>query len=90
MSVTVYLWFWALLAIGVLALALFRQLLTRGECIILHVRNAEASMVEHQVALARKLDFVERWGKRLTLILGLYSLAVPAYIAALGMQPAGR
>ena len=59
---------WALLAVVVLALALYRKLLTdnQGDNYV-HVSEGEARLIPHQIAVNRKINRIDRWGEVLTL-----------------------
>ena len=71
---------WVVLALGVLALFLWRQAVARGEDDSLHVmHNAIATQ---QTSLAQKLEVIDKWGKIvtvLTFVLGLVIAAAYVY-----------
>ena len=56
------------LALVVLGLELYRKLITMGEDGFIHISEVGSKMIPHQIALAHKLDVVERWGKSLTVV----------------------
>ena len=57
---------WTLLAAVVIGLALYRKLVSGGELDLLHVREAEAALIPRQEFRARRLDWIDHWGKLLT------------------------
>jgi hypothetical protein len=69
---------WGLMALSVLAPILWRKSVASGEDDSLHVLNDAQTAVPHQVALAHKLDVIDRWGKTLTVVTVLYGLALAA------------
>jgi len=85
MSFIPYIAIWAILAIGVLGLALYRRILTfHGDDEFIHLTEGEQRLIPQQVALGHRLEFIDRWGKGLTVItaaLGLGIVAVFLYQA---------
>ena len=57
---------WLALASAVFGLAAYRKLVSRNEDDILHVRDSEAPKIAQQAAMANQLDWVDKWGKALT------------------------
>ena len=55
---------WALLAIVVLALVVYRKMVSSKEQETLHL--ADAAEANHQAVIAHKLEWIDRWGKLLT------------------------
>ena len=76
MNLTVYIWTWAILAVVVLGLALYRFTLAGHEDESLHVSDVEARQVVEQKQVFVKLNRVEFWGKLLTVVVILYGLAI--------------
>jgi hypothetical protein len=77
---------WVILAIATLGLALYRKLISASEEDLIHLGPGEERHIPEQVALARKLRAVDRWGKTLTVItvaIGLAMAAVYLYQAFL-------
>jgi hypothetical protein len=73
---------WAVLAFVVLALAGYRQLVAHHEDDTVHLRDTEASMIQQQTSLARRLEWIDRWGKVLTaftLAMGLVLVGIYLY-----------
>ncbi len=85
MNLIPYLVLWGVLAIVVAALAIYRQMTFHKTDETLHLAQQSAS--QHQVATAKKLDSLDRWGKSLTVLLVLAGLAIgAAYIYQLWIQ----
>jgi len=63
---------WALLAVVVLALIAYRKLVSSQEEETLHL--ADAAEANHQAVIARKLEWIDKWGKLLTVIALVYGL----------------
>lgn len=73
---------WAPLAIVVIILVFYRQKLAAHEDDSLHVAGAySAEITAQQVAVTKKLETVERWGKILTALALLYALALVGVFA---------
>ncbi len=72
---------WAILAIATLGLALYRKLVSASEEDLVHLGPGEERQIPGQVALAAKLESVDRWGKILTVITIVIGLAIaPLYL----------
>jgi hypothetical protein len=69
---------WGFLAAIVVGLAIYRKVIASREDDTLHIDDYEAVLVPQQVAIARRLENVDRWGKRLTVVAFVYGLAVAA------------
>ena len=67
---------WAVLAIGVLAMIVWRKTIAAHEDDSLHVLSAVAA--QQQTGVAHKLDVIDKWGKILTLATVLFGLVVGA------------
>jgi len=59
---------WAFLVIAVILLAAYRRMTALHEDDYLHVSEGEAQAIPKQVALASKLEVLDRWGKILTIV----------------------
>ena len=71
---------WIVLALAVLALAVYRRMVAQREDDTLHVLDP-VSVAPQQVGVAQKLDQIDRWGKRLTIIAAAYGLVLAvAYV----------
>jgi hypothetical protein len=69
---------WIVLGIATMGLALYRKLLTLREQDTIVVEEWRAKEVEAQVALANKLDEIDKWGKLLTLVTVLVGIGIGA------------
>jgi hypothetical protein len=65
--------FWGVMAIVVVALVIYRRSVTSREDDSIHL---EGGMPIQQVALAHRVDVIDRWGKTLTVITAVYGLAL--------------
>ena len=63
---------WTLLAAVVIGLALYRKLISRGELDVVHIRDSEAALIPGQELLARRLDWIDHWGKLMTVTTVVY------------------
>ncbi len=64
---------WAVLATAVLVLAFYRRMVANKEDDYLHVEN---DVTAQQIAVAKKLEAIDKWGKILTVIAGVYGLII--------------
>ena len=69
---------WATLTAGVIALAIYRKVLVRGECDVLHLRESELPLVPRQEEFAQRLDRLDYWGKVLTVASVSYGILLGA------------
>ena len=67
---------WTLLAAIVIGLALYRKLVSRGELDVVHIRDAEAALIPGQELFARRLDWIDHWGKRITVATVAYGFLI--------------
>jgi len=66
---------WVLMALSVLALLVWRQSVARHEDDKLHVLDgAFLQKSAEQMAVAAKLDFIDKWGKMLTIVTVVYGV----------------
>lgn len=87
MNLIPYLAMWAVLAIVVVVLAVYRKMIFNKTDEILHLAEAEQTVSQHQVVEAKRLESIDRWGKSLTVVLLLAGLAIAAaYIYQLWNQ----
>jgi len=81
---------WMLLAVIVLALIAYRKVVSLQEDETLHLGDpVEAN---HQAVIARKLDWIDKWGKLLTVVAVAYGVLLAAaytYHVWLTMQAIG-
>ncbi len=67
MNLTFFVVLWSVLAASVLALALYRKLVASNEDDFIHVAEGTEKLIPQQMAIAQKLDVVDKWGKTLTI-----------------------
>ena len=67
---------WALLALTVIGLLVWRKGVARNEDDSLHVLDAVSAQRTTQADVAHKLDVIDKWGKILTVIAVVYGLAL--------------
>jgi len=78
MQVSLYLISWALLAVVVVILAVYRLSLGHHEDVVVHLAGPEASLIPEQTHLAARMHKVEVWGQTLTVIMAVYGLTLLA------------
>jgi len=69
---------WCLLAVGVLALIVWRKLVASHEDDQIHVLDGGPSVSQQQVQIAAKLEQIDKWGKTLTVITVVYGVLLAA------------
>jgi len=67
-NLTPYVVTWAVLALVVLGLALYRNLFSMKEDNYLHLSEGEERQIPAQVAFDRRLGALDRWGQGLTVV----------------------
>ena len=67
--------FWGVLAIVVVFLIIYRKQIASHEDDSIHL---EGSVPTEQVALAHRLESIDRWGKTLTIVVAVYGVALAA------------
>ena len=67
---------WALLALTVIGLIIYRRVVSAGEDDMIHVSDAAGSVTSHQVSVAHKLDQIDKWGKTLTVVTVVYGIVL--------------
>jgi hypothetical protein len=81
MQMIPYIAIWAVVAVAVLALALYRKLLTfHGDDEFIHLTEGEQKLIPQQVALGHKLALIDRWGKALTVVTAAYGVLLVAVV----------
>ena len=85
MNLIPYIAIWSVCGVAVLALALYRKILTfHGDDEFVHLADGEERLIPQQVARGHKLDLIDRWGKSLTVFtvaLGIVIAGVVLYQA---------
>ena len=67
---------WVVLGVATLGLALYRKLISANEEDLVHLADGEERQIPGQVALAHKLDVIDRWGKILTIVTVALGVAI--------------
>jgi hypothetical protein len=70
---------WIVLAIATVALALYRKLIAMHEEDYIHLGAGEERHIPKQVAMARRLNVIDHWGKTLTVITMVFGLMLAAF-----------
>jgi hypothetical protein len=72
---------WAVLALVVLVLAMRRKSISSQEDDVIHLSGGEAAeeAAKKQVAIAARLDAIDKWGKLLTIVLAASGLLIACY-----------
>jgi len=78
MKFTPYVVTWAVLAVVVLALLLYRTLMALHEDDNLHIAESEQPMIRQQAAFYRVMDRIDHWGEALTALTVAGGLAIAA------------
>lgn len=81
---------WVVMALILVALALYRKLVSRRGDDILHVRDSEMPLISDQVVIGKRLDWIDRWGKVATMVLIVYGLAIAAAYLYTGWQASAK
>jgi uncharacterized membrane protein len=77
MNFVPFLVLWALLAVSVLALFVWRKTVSSHEDDHLHVLGgASVAKSAEQTTVSQKLDFIDKWGKVLTVLTILYGVLI--------------
>jgi uncharacterized membrane protein len=81
---------WAMLALVVLGMAIYRKVLSNKEDDTMHLADAEVSLVTEQNVLAQKLEVVDKWGKLLTIVVVVYGLVLAGLLLYQGWLEASK
>lgn len=65
---------WAVLAVVVAALAIARKSISSHEDDSVHLGGDSAAAIPEQLAVAKKLTVIDKWGKILTVVLAITGL----------------
>jgi hypothetical protein len=70
---------WLAAACTVLGLAVYRNLMAHyGEDDYLHLKAADSRQVSRQAFVSARLDFIDRWGKTLTIAVAVCGVVLAA------------
>jgi hypothetical protein len=75
-NITVHLGIWAVLALVVVLLALYRKRIDAKADDLVHVLDTEQGAVSAQAEVNKRIVVIDRWGKALTVLAALYLLAI--------------
>ena len=67
---------WAVLALAVISLIVYRRVVAAGEDDMIHISDAAGSVTSQQVTVAQKLDQIDKWGKMLTVVAVAYGVVL--------------
>jgi len=67
---------WMFLAVVVVGLIFYRMWIAKDEDDTLHVMDADAGLVARQTVMAQKLELIDHWGQRLTVVALVFGLAM--------------
>lgn len=67
---------WLALGAAIMAMALYRKTVSRNEDDMLHLAPGSDRIVQQQAAVAGQLDWIDKWGKTLTVIEVLFGIAL--------------
>ena len=67
---------WAVLALAVISLIVYRRVVAAGEDDMIHISDAAGSVTSQQVTVAQKLDQIDKWGKMLTVVTAVYGIVL--------------
>ena len=81
---------WVVLALLVLALAIYRKVLSSKEDDSMHLADADAGIVSQQNVLAEKLEVIDKWGKILTIVVVAYGLVLAGLLLYQGWLQASK
>jgi len=72
---------WLLLGIAVAVLAFMRKSVASKEDDVIHLSGDAAVVTGQQVEVAKRLEAIDKWGKRLTVLLLVTGLILGAFYA---------
>jgi hypothetical protein len=78
MNWTPYLATWSFFAAIVIGLAIYRKMLSTHEDDTLHISEGGARLIPEQIAMANRLEVIDKWGKMLTVVVGIAGLILAA------------
>ena len=81
---------WAMLALIVLAMAVYRKMLASKEDDCMHLADAEVRMIDAQNVLSQKLEVIDKWGKLLTIVIVASGLIIAGSVLYQGWLEASK
>ena len=79
MNLMPYIIGWCVLVGLVIALALYRRLVTEKEDDTIHISDTTGVVAAQQMQMAKRLEVLDRWGKILTVVAILSGLALAVW-----------
>jgi len=67
---------WAVLAVAVIGLIVYRRFVSASEDDMIHISDASGTVTSQQVTVAQKLDQIDKWGKMLTVVAVTYGVVL--------------
>ncbi|HLJ50759.1 MAG TPA: hypothetical protein VKU01_32330 [Bryobacteraceae bacterium] len=67
------------LVLAVIGLALYRKMVANLEDDTVHLSAIESGAIHRQEEIASRLEKIDYWGKRATIVAGIYALVYGAY-----------
>lgn len=67
---------WLALGAAIMAMALYRRSVSRNEDDMLHLSPGTEHIVQQQATIAGQLDWIDKWGKALTVVEVVFGLAL--------------
>jgi hypothetical protein len=87
---TPYILVWAAIAVVVLILAGWRQVIHMHEDNTIHLHDSDTGLVQAQVDLEKKVRIIDRVGQVLTVIVALYGLGLVAFVLSQQWAESGK
>ena len=81
---------WAVLALIVLGMAIYRRVLSNNEDDTMHLSDAGVGLIAQQNVLSQKLEVIDKWGKLLTIAVVAYGLAIAGVVLYQGWLEASK
>jgi len=80
---------WTVLTLVVLGLVVYRYLVSRREDDMLHLAEAEAPLIAQQQMLSTRLNRLDDWKRRLTLVDVVFGLGLALLFARNALKTSG-
>lgn len=81
---------WVVLALAVLSLAGYRKMVSRNEDDLVHLSEADATLVNNQKSIATRLEWIDKWGKILTVVTLIFGIIVAGIYLYNGWMASGQ
>lgn len=90
MGLTTFALAWLAVLCAVLGLAIYRKMVARFEDDHLHTGESDAPRTGRQAAIAGRIDFVDKWGQALTVVVIISGLLLGAVYLYQKWMESGR